>query len=219
VVKRRIAPHSPLSNHPPGAAEPQVRDDILKAARGLIQRFGFRKTTMDDIARAMGKQRSSLYYYFPGKEAVVKALVDNELAEMSREVRKQVTSQTDAAGRLRKFLIARIEQMALRCKVFGQILPELFSGSDGAPDIFQLSEQRRAADETDQRYLAGIILQGIRDGQFRVVSKDEVNHFVHLVFSAMRGIELELVVAPETMENLKPRLEVAFNILLRGLLR
>jgi AcrR family transcriptional regulator len=167
----------------------------------------------------MGKQRSSLYYYFSGKEAVVKALVDNELAEMSRAVRKQVDSQTNASGRLRTFLLARIEQTSLRCKVFGQILPEFLSGRDGAPDIFQLSEQRRAADEADQRYLAGIILQGIKDGQFSSLSKEEVNHFTHLIFSAMRGIELELLIAPEPMDELKPRLEVAFNILLRGLLR
>jgi hypothetical protein len=46
-----------------------------------------------------------------------------------------------------------------------------------------------------------------------------MNHFTHLVFSAMRGIELELLIAPEPMDELKPRLEVAFNILLRGLLR
>ena len=204
---------------PPAATEPQVREAILVAARDIIQRYGFRKTTMDDIARAMGKQRSSLYYYFSGKEAVVKALVDNELAEMSRAVRKQVDSQTNASGRLRTFMIARIEQTSLRCKVFGQILPEFLSGRDGAPDIFQLSEQRRAADEADQRYLAGIILQGIKDGQFSSLSKEEVNHFTHLLFSAMRGIELELLIAPEPMDELKPRLEVAFNILLRGLLR
>jgi len=217
MMKRQKA--SPLS--PPGYSQPSHEDEtrsiILTAARALIQRYGFRKTTMDDIARAMGKQRSSLYYYFSGKEDVIKALVDNEFAEMSRAVRDEVNGQTDAAGRLRTYMIARIQQAALRCALYSQILPE-FRGDD-VVDMFRISEQRQIFDETEEGFVADIIIQGIRDGQFRFFSDEHVSIFTHFAFSAIRGIELELFLDPSRAKDLKPRLDVACDVLLRGLLQ
>jgi AcrR family transcriptional regulator len=209
-------------NVQPPAATPQddgIRGAILAAAKGLIQRYGIRKTTLDDIARAMGKHRSSLYYYFPGKDAVVNALIESEIDEMSRVVREQVEKEDDAPSRLRVFMITRIEQIASRVAVFGEALPEMRSGVDGVPNLMQLAERRRASQEVDQRFMTGILLRGIKEGQFKTLTKEEVDLFTKLIFAAMRGIELELVFNPEPIEKLLPRLEVALNVLFKGLLR
>lgn len=40
------------------------KDLILKTARGMLARHGFAKTTLDDIANALGMKKSSLYYYY-----------------------------------------------------------------------------------------------------------------------------------------------------------
>jgi AcrR family transcriptional regulator len=219
MPKRRTSPPLIESGGLQATQDEEVRRAILAATRGLVERYGFRKTTMDDIARMVGKQRSSLYYYFSTKEAVIKALVENELAEMSRVAREQVEKQTGASDRLRTFMIARLEHAVQRSAVFGQTLPELRSGDDETPDIFWLSEQVRAFDRAEERYLVDIVIQGIRDGEFRSLSKNDVNLFSHLVFSALRGIALELLLDPEQRDGLRARLEVAFDIVFRGLLR
>ena len=43
---------------------------------------------MDDIAHAMGKERTSLYYYFSGKKEVLQALTENELSEIFTKDRR-----------------------------------------------------------------------------------------------------------------------------------
>ncbi len=58
--------------------ETQRRADILKAARGLFERFGYKKTTMDDIARAAGITKPTVYTYFKGKKDIIVALVEWE---------------------------------------------------------------------------------------------------------------------------------------------
>ena len=41
--------------------------EVIEAAKVLFQRYGLKKTTMEDIAKFVGKGKSTLYYYFPSK--------------------------------------------------------------------------------------------------------------------------------------------------------
>ena len=54
---------------------------ILEAAQKQFARYGFKKTTMNDIADEIGMSKASLYYYFPNKEELFKEVIKEELAE------------------------------------------------------------------------------------------------------------------------------------------
>ena len=56
----------------------KAKTQLIEAAGVTFSRFGYRKTTMDDIAFAAGKGKSSLYYYFKNKEEVFEAVVEKE---------------------------------------------------------------------------------------------------------------------------------------------
>jgi AcrR family transcriptional regulator len=58
---------------------------IVDAATGIFLRYGFKKTTMEDIARIVGISRQALYLHFPTKEAVFKAMVTRTLEAMRME--------------------------------------------------------------------------------------------------------------------------------------
>ena len=45
-----------------------IVQDIINGAKKLVQQYGLKKTTMEDIAKAAGKSKSTLYYYFKDKE-------------------------------------------------------------------------------------------------------------------------------------------------------
>ena len=46
------------------------RDTLFHAAAGVFPRYGFRKTSMDDLARAAGLSRQARYLHFATKEAL-----------------------------------------------------------------------------------------------------------------------------------------------------
>ena len=50
-----------------------IRADILRAAEALFQKWGLKKTTMEDIAKEAGKGKSTLYYYFKSKAEILLA--------------------------------------------------------------------------------------------------------------------------------------------------
>jgi AcrR family transcriptional regulator len=61
---------------------PVRRDEILDAARSLYNRFGYRKTTVDEIAHAAGVTKPTIYAYFNGKEDVLLSLIEREASRV-----------------------------------------------------------------------------------------------------------------------------------------
>lgn len=55
---------------------------ILEAATGVFRRYGFKKTAMDDIARAVGISRQALYLHFRNKEVLFQATVKHTIEAM-----------------------------------------------------------------------------------------------------------------------------------------
>ncbi len=68
------------------APDDDRRLEALRAALPLFLRFGYRKTSMDQVARAAGVSRQALYLWFPGKEALFTAAVDQGLQEVRQAV-------------------------------------------------------------------------------------------------------------------------------------
>lgn len=55
----------------------QRRSDIVEAARQLYEERGLSRTSMKDIAERAGITRSLFYHYFPDKQAVTSAVLDD----------------------------------------------------------------------------------------------------------------------------------------------
>ncbi len=82
-------------------ATDQKTTHILDAALPVFVRFGFRKTTMADIARAAGISRASLYLSFNSKEDLFRA--------GSARAHRQAMAEVEAALRRQGSVFDRIE--------------------------------------------------------------------------------------------------------------
>jgi TetR/AcrR family transcriptional regulator of autoinduction and epiphytic fitness len=70
----------------PDRSEPKV-SAVLDAAVGVFARFGFRKTSMDDVARAAGVSRQGLYLSFANKEELFRrALVHSLRSQLAAAI-------------------------------------------------------------------------------------------------------------------------------------
>lgn len=82
-----------------------VKSEILIQAQRLFQQFGLKKTTMDEIAVACGKAKSTLYHYFESKEQVFDAVVHMELINLRQRVRNKVEEQKKMHDKIRTYFI------------------------------------------------------------------------------------------------------------------
>lgn len=58
--------------------------EILAAARTLFAQKGFEAARMDEVAAAVGVTKPAVYRYFPGKDRLIEALLEEDLAVPSR---------------------------------------------------------------------------------------------------------------------------------------
>ncbi len=80
------------------------REAILEAARVQFTRYGFRRTSMQDIARETGVSRASLYSHFANKEAIFRALSETLFDEALSAAEDRLKPSADAGG-----LASRVE--------------------------------------------------------------------------------------------------------------
>jgi AcrR family transcriptional regulator len=104
------------------------RDQILEAAAGVFLRYGCARTTMNDIASAVGCSRTLLYVSFANKEEVFEAMVLRASAQAFAEIRKALPSIGSLEARL---LFVCEEWMAKRY--------DLLKAYPDAKDLFDLS--------------------------------------------------------------------------------
>ena len=86
------------------------RNLILNAAYTQFSQYGYRKTSMEDIAKGLGISRASLYSYFNNKDEIFcnvsQMLHDRALAEAGEWLQGQ-HSKEDLLSRLTAALLAR----------------------------------------------------------------------------------------------------------------
>jgi AcrR family transcriptional regulator len=67
------------SSRAPGSPQ---REAILKAATAAFLRYGFKKTSMDDVAHAAGVSRQGLYLYFDSKDVLFREALQYLVSHM-----------------------------------------------------------------------------------------------------------------------------------------
>src|SRR5687768_16457558 len=71
-------------------ARRNVREDIYAAALDSFERHGVRRTLMEDVARAAGVSRPTIYYYFPDKDALVLEVIVRQVRDIHRRIRAKI---------------------------------------------------------------------------------------------------------------------------------
>ena len=70
-----------------------TRSEIIGNARLVLDRFGPSKTNMADIAMQMGTSPANIYRFFPSKSALIEAVADELLDELTRSIKERLSTQ------------------------------------------------------------------------------------------------------------------------------
>lgn len=87
----------------------ETRERILDAALNIFSNKGYHDTRMDEIVAASDTSKGSIYFYFPNKERLFLALVDQFADLLERRVVEAVESEEEGIARVRAALQACLE--------------------------------------------------------------------------------------------------------------
>lgn len=136
----------------------EARARVFDAFSRLLYERGYDAITLADIAEAAGMARTSMYNYYPSKEALLVAYTDDEMARFLNDLRIELHRAPDPVARLRLFVRRQLEYFATHHLPPGSALRDVLS-----EDAFRrIYEHARTLDEI----LRGILTDGAAAGSF-----------------------------------------------------
>jgi len=84
------------------------KEQIIRAARKVFERFGFSKASMSDIATESRKGRRTIYTHFSGKEEVFFAVIDTEVQKLANTLSELISKDISPSEKLRQYMQIRM---------------------------------------------------------------------------------------------------------------
>lgn len=87
----------------------EKRQRILDAAKTCFTQFGFEKTTLEDIGKKLGLNKSSLYYYFKNKEEIFTAVIVRQAESIVEDLQKEFSSRDQPEEKIQVYMKKRLQ--------------------------------------------------------------------------------------------------------------
>lgn len=187
----------------------EIKDQIITVARKIFSQFGFKKTTLEEIAQAAGKGKSSIYYYFDSKEDIFRAVVEKEAQILRNEIDKKMNSVKSPKNQLRTYILTRMESFKNLANFYNAVKNEYLARLDFIEKI------RKKYDQDEVKAIERILQSGIDNGDF-IIKKPEVTAIA--IATAMKGLEIPVFFDDENYK-LEKRLDEILDVLFFGLVK
>ncbi|WP_144172622.1 TetR/AcrR family transcriptional regulator [Pseudomonas sp. Kh13] len=159
-----------------GPVDHEVRDQIVAAATEHFRLYGYEKTTVSDLAKAIGFSKAYIYKFFESKQAIGEMICANCLRQIQADVRAAVDEVDSPPEKLRRMLKALVEA-CLRLFFQDRKLYEI-AASAASGNWPATLDYERFIEQT----IREILQLGRKSGDFeRKTPLDETTRAIHLV--------------------------------------
>lgn len=194
--------------------EEEIQEQILQAAKKLFQLHSFRRVTLDDIAKAIGKARSSLYYYYKTKEEILEAVIAIEISELATAITTAVNQTPSIEEKIKAFFLTQL-QIVIEKQGF-------FNALDEGMDAGELSYQKtklavyHQIRQQEGALLSQIISEGIRREELTKLSQKDQDDLIFVLLSSLHGIKREMMIRND-FSNIKSSVHILVHSIIHGL--
>ncbi len=158
-----------------------VKDEIILQAQKLFKQFGLKKTTMDEIAIACGKAKSTLYHYFKSKEEVFDAVINTELTSLRNLISLKVGDERTLRDKLKTYFISFHQETIHKINLYRILKQEIKA---------EFSSQSRFNDiiEFETNFVHRLLSEGIKTGELTGIDEKNSKWFSELLVVAFLGV-------------------------------
>jgi TetR/AcrR family transcriptional repressor of nem operon len=169
-------------------ARPRMFDEktVLKAARDAFWQSGYGATSMDDLMRATGLGKGSLYAAFGGKRELFERVFRAHCSEAVRDTAAKLEGPDEGAyERLCTYVLEPTGETVWSDGALGCLIAK--TGAELAGSDTVIKEQTRAAYEALDDALAACIAAAQRNGD--IAASANPRDISALLLATLRGIE------------------------------
>jgi AcrR family transcriptional regulator len=193
------------------AQREDIRDVILDGVDALLARYGYRKMTMDDLAREVGIGKGTIYLHFSGKEELALSHVDRIVERLLVRLAGIARGAAPPAAKVKAMLVTRVLHRYDAVVDYSQNLNDLLSAVRE-----ELLVRREAHFEKEARAVAEVLEEGLKLGAFEFSSSLETARILICSTNALLPFSLTARELGKRKE-LEVRASRIADLLLKGL--
>jgi len=188
----------------------EKRKVILGEAKKLFLRFGFSKTSMEDIANQCNMAKPTLYYYYNNKEAIFDAIVSGEADHFVKNLHQKLNIDLPADQKLIRFLNLIYDHLNTYARELAK-MPDMLceSSPHGRPVVKKIRESFR-------EILSQILQEGRSDGTFRIPDEEVQLNAMALLISFLNLDWMQKNVEPARKQTFDAVVVILLNGLRKG---
>ena len=152
-------------------------ETIYQVALSAFAEFGFRKTTMDDVAGRLNMTKGNLYLYVQNKKDLYHKTVAHALLRWQSKVLEAVERQKDVKRKFSVMCFKAVEYLAQDAKLRQVLIRD--------PDIFPMFAVKDPFYEINRNsveLIKAILKQGIAEKVFRPVDPERLSEVIFMVY-------------------------------------
>lgn len=192
-----------------GSKKDQNKENILETAREVFSKYGYRKTTLDDIAAAARKCKSSLYYYFENKEELFQEVVLKEAEILVHELYIVINRNTDPANKLRDYMLTKLTNFRNLANFYHAVESNITA-------VDFIEEVKRKYEQDEIRMVKRLLIEGVRKNKFEIY---DLNLAAIGIATAIKGLEMPLTAGTYGNVNLEQSVDIILKIICYGIMK
>jgi AcrR family transcriptional regulator len=159
-------------------------NSIIEVAQKRFGQYGLEKTSMREIANDLNMSKGSIYYYFPDKENLYKAVVEKEQCEFLGKLMEKVNEINDPVELIREYVVTRLSYFRTLLNL-SMLRSEAYSGLRPV-----LNDTILEFKEKEKKIIKQILDAGISKGIFIKVNTGKT---ASLFMDLLRGLRLTVI--------------------------
>jgi AcrR family transcriptional regulator len=174
----------------------EVKEKIGKGAMQCFVRFGLDKTTLDDIAKTVGLNKTSLYYYYKSKEDIFIEVAMKEGYDFIESLQQKTLKKKGIENQITFYMITRfnyyknvLNMNRVSIDTLNKILPKFFELYD------QMTKQ-------EKEFLSQLIKKAIEENEISKTNEVKIASILINVSDALKhSVEQQAILKMESEIN------------------
>lgn len=192
------------------------RKMILSAASECFGKFGYKKTTLDDIGRIVGIKKATIYYYFTSKAEIYITMVTNAYRELITKLYNEIEPDMICEEKILAYFGKRLEWLHEQSQILKKITQdELRLFNEYGTDIVNEITKK------EKKLFTSILEKCVEEKKIKKIDIEKVSNYIFImadgIFNFYRSPENPEQITQEEIDMIKLEVFNALKILINGI--
>ena len=189
---------------------------ILTAAEQCFAKYGYKKTTMEDISRIVGLSKAAMYYYFKNKGEIYIILVTNAYRTLVKELKEELETETTCDEKIIVYFKKRLDWLHNQSHILTQITQaELIAFNEFGGGIVQEIGME------ERKLFMNVLQKCVETNHYRKIDVEKVSNYLFILADGVYNFHqpatsMELL-TQDRIDVINKDISKALHLLIRGM--